>query len=75
MGFITPSNYLGLGDCSCSDYVNAKGYGNCQKQKRGKAYCFVNQPSTCTDLRNSSYEDGLQFSHEACQKGQGMKIL
>lgn len=61
------------GDCSCMDYVNADGFGNCLKQAghlRGP-HCYVNQPSTCKDIKTSTTEEGKQYSVEACEKNQG----
>ena len=58
--------------CYCSDYVSAKGYGNCAKGHKGKRpICYVTQPSTWTDVNNSSSEVGNQYSWEACEKHLG----
>ena len=62
---------LVLGDCSCSEYVNEDGYGNCQSVAY-KPFCYVNQPSTCKDIKKSSTL-GLQFSYAACENKQGKK--
>ena len=61
-------------NCSCNEYVNADGYGNCQKTIGGKGLaCYVNQPSTCQDLVNSATDNGKQYSWEACMQGHGKK--
>ena len=53
-------------DCSCNDYLNSDGYGRCKKGKRsGKPYCFVNEPSTCSDLFFSK-SSRKQYSYDAC---------
>ena len=52
-------------DCSCSDYVSNTGFGNCQKIFKKSPICYVNEPSTCTDLVKSTLT-GKQYSWEAC---------
>ena len=64
------SNFVG---CTCKDLVAASGYGNCQKEYKGKPMCFVELPSSCNDLHNSSSSPGEQWSFEACSQG-GMWI-
>ena len=59
---------IALGDCSCDEYVNAAGYGDCKKIYRHGLACYVSQPSTCKDLVNSTQEAGKQISWEACKK-------
>ena len=55
--------------CSCIEYVNKNGFGNCNKsyEKNSRFSCYVNEPSTCEDVRNSSTDPGLRFSFEACE--------
>jgi len=56
--------------CSCLDYININGYGNCGKpyKKNIKMFsCYVLEPSTCEDVRNSSTDAGLRFSFIACE--------
>ena len=53
--------------CSCSTYVSTSGYGKCKKEYNGKPLCYVNTPSTCPDLKNSSIPNQY-FSYEACDK-------
>ena len=60
-------------DCSCIDYINKQGYGNCAKVNRfkfgGKPACYVNLPSTCSDIKDSSTDPGKKWSAEACNSG------
>merc|ERR1711879_584272 len=57
----------GIGNCSCSDFINNQDYGNCTNAVDGDRKCYVNQPSTCKDLKRSKQYKGLMFSHEACK--------
>ena len=41
------------GDCSCNELVGKSGYGRCEKEFVVGPVCYVNQPSTCTDLVDS----------------------
>ena len=57
--------------CSCKNFVNANGYGNCQKvvprgPLKGRPICYVVQPSGCSDLRGSKNNTGELVSAEAC---------
>lgn len=68
LNIITDSNV----DCSCHEYINANGYGQCKKGSsyehvKGKKVCYVNQPSNCTDLTYSSTDPGKKFSAQACE--------
>ena len=58
--------------CSCHDFINPNGYGQCKKSSsyehvKNKAVCYVNQPSSCSDLAYSSTNPGKKFSAEACR--------
>merc|ERR1712018_563901 len=53
------------GGCSCSDYVTSSGYGNCKKKFKIGPICYVNEPSTCTDLVESQ-STGKRYSWDAC---------
>ena len=65
-----PPPTVTVGDCSCSNYVTKTGYGNCEKDLRRKGViCYVNEPSTCNDLRESSRYDHRRYSWEACRNG------
>ena len=57
--------------CDCKDFVTANGFGNCNKvsSSLGKLSCYVKQPSSCSDLRDSETNPGHQFSAKACEKG------
>ena len=57
--------------CTCKDFVSGNGYGNCKKVSPalGKATCYVQQPSSCTDLKTSKTVLGEQYSVEACEEG------
>jgi len=56
--------------CSCTDYVNKNGYGQCKKSHPKQFYnevsCYVNLPTTCTDIIQSRTDRGKWLSHEAC---------
>ena len=62
-----------LGTCTCKNLVNKDGIGNCEGTKSvafGKVACYVNQPSSCSDLKNSGTNPGEKYSAVACdQKG------
>ena len=65
-----PPPTVSVGDCSCSSYVTDNGYGNCEKNLRGKGViCYVNLPSTCKDLRQSRNYKHRKYSWEACRNG------
>ena len=56
------------GDCSCSTYVTKKGWGDCRKDLHRKGpICYVNEPSTCNDVRTSKIYNDRRYSWEACQ--------
>ena len=53
--------------CTCTNFVNKNGYGNCMKEFNGKGpICYVKEPSTCTDLKGSTIADGRNYSWNAC---------
>merc|ERR1712223_724880 len=53
--------------CTCTSYVAENGYGNCERNYKNKgAICYVNEPSTCTDLMVSKRQNGKRYSWEAC---------
>jgi len=56
--------------CSCTDYVNKNGFGQCKKSHPKQFYnevsCYVNLPTTCTDIIQSRTDRGKWLSHEAC---------
>merc|ERR1712165_335574 len=61
--------------CSCTDYVNRNGVGQCKKSSRfqfdNKVSCYVNLPTTCTDKIPSTTDRDKWLSHEACQSTGG----
>ena len=72
--------FLGL-FCTCKDFINDGGFGNCFKKSGhskhgGKAVCYVEQPSTCSDLIDSKANPGEKVSAEACQlKGKTLRHM
>ena len=56
--------------CKCKNLVNQQGYGNCKLKSYAsqsfREFCYVNQPSNCSDLISSKSIVGEQFSSEAC---------
>lgn len=75
----TNSNYIQptasttiLQGCSCSDFVNKNGFGRCSKEDSdfgGLLSCYVNLPTTCTDLVGSGSNPGKYLSANACKIG------
>jgi choriolysin H len=63
----------GPADCSCMDYVNKNGFGNCKKKSStlGGLSCYVNLPTNCSDARNSGSDPGKKYSAVACRNGNG----
>ena len=65
--------------CNCTDHVDRKRYGNCQKMSRnklifpftGEKACYVSLPSSCPDLINSPVNSNeypeKKISAEACK--------
>ena len=76
MIYIEQSEIFG---CTCTDYVDRKGFGNCQRKSMskgqypfaGKVSCYVNLPSSCPDLISSRVNDreypDKKISAEACR--------
>ena len=56
-----------LGGCNCKDFVNENGYGNCNQKYKNKPICYVNQPTSCSDLIISSTNAGERGSWKACK--------
>ena len=64
-----------LSDCSCGYHVDSNGYGMCKKQYpslNNRLACYVNKPSTCSDLQLISSAPDLHLSSEACQAIEGI---
>merc|ERR1711892_179229 len=49
--------------CTCSNGVDENGYGKCEKSYKEKELCYVNDPSSCSDLKESSFG---KWSFVAC---------
>ena len=63
---------LASGDCSCSDFTNRNGFGRCRKSDSdfgGRRSCYVNLPTTCSDLVRSNSNWGKFLSADACKSG------
>jgi hypothetical protein len=61
--------------CTCIDYVNKNGVGNCTQNWRenrfdGENVCYVALPSSCGDLKNSRTDAGKFLSAVACQQNE-----
>ena len=68
-------------ECKCTQSLNKYDKGNCSANslKFGwRKWCYVVQPSNCTDLENSTFheEKGIpqQYSAEACPHGKCISI-
>ena len=71
---------IDIGDCSCSTFTTVKKgnntkYGNCLNKYKEDQKCYVNQPSSCTDLKRSKLYIGLMFSHRACKMRWTQKMV
>ena len=67
---LTVTNSKTLPTCTCTDFVNSSGQGNCQTSNTTKSddkLCYVMRPSNCPDLKNSSLFQDKQISREACE--------
>ena len=65
-------SYIGS-SCKCKDLI-VNGNGNCQTNStsathHGERFCYVELPSKCMDLIDSSEKPGEKFSVEACSSG------
>ena len=59
--------------------MGSTGFGNCQKFPpigpiKGKPFCYVEQPSGCSDVRESTSDPGEKYSAEACVLNSGGNI-
>ena len=55
--------------CACKDLLLSGGAGNCTTTSKvlgGKVWCYVSQPSSCADARNSTIISGEKYSAYAC---------
>ena len=64
-GFYYICKYLDL-SCQCKYFIGSTGLGNCVKEWEGSKICYVRQPSSCHDLKNSSEYAEEKYSAEAC---------
>ena len=59
-------------ECKCTSRLNEYGKGNCTTTswskfwRGGKRWCYVAQPSDCSDLQNSTVLEGDKYSAKAC---------
>ena len=66
--------------CRCRDnrHLNKDEPGNCSTKswafKYGKLWCYVELPSNCNDLKNSTLEPNEKYSAQACS-GKGKTIF
>ena len=69
-----------LADCSCTNYINKYGFGNCTvldlkpHKFHGKKVCYVDPPSNCPDLRGSVTNKGKQLSAMACKVNEEREV-
>ena len=57
-------------DCSCSGFVNGKGYGKCKKSGwrfPEEKFCYVKMPSSCAGLVKSDTDKGRWASAQPCK--------
>lgn len=64
-----------LAGCTCLDHLLNKkgGTGNCQDLEPER-WCYVNQPSNCSDLVDSKSHSGKQWSFDACKDTEGKYV-
>merc|ERR1712112_307430 len=61
-------------DCTCSEFTNNNGIGKCQHRVKigdaiafgGQVACYVNEPTSCSDVIPSESNPGKYLSAEAC---------
>ena len=69
---VTVTFYNNLDGCECSNKTNHKtGQGNCNNIWTNGFWCYVIQPSNCSDLTESESYPGKQWSYEACKIDNG----
>ena len=69
------NNFL---DCSCSDFLDEYDREICEWDGDpfpGSAWCYVNSPSSCEDLVNSTIIAEKQLSAEACKDLNSGKVF
>jgi len=56
--------------CQCKNITTLEGYGNCLKpsnKHNDMLFCYVIQPSSCSDLEDDDAFNGEKLSTEACK--------
>merc|ERR1712080_643830 len=53
-------------ECSCNGFINRNKFGECGAHGKGRS-CFVNLPSSCTDLQESKTNPGMWYSAQPCR--------
>merc|ERR1711874_561246 len=64
--------YIKCLGCDCKDLVDPKDEGNCTGSINlhfGKVICYVEQPTSCSDARDSDFYAGEKYSAQACTVG------
>ena len=67
--------------CKCKSFIDSNDFGNCQGTKMtNQLYgysvgCYVEQPSGCPDLTESTNIPEEQVSFEACAINEGESII
>ena len=64
-----------LSDCTCKDLMNPFGYGNCASTGFSSEFCYVNQPTSCSDALDSLDLPGEKISSEPCKGRKSHLIL
>jgi len=54
-------------ECSCNGFINRNKFGECGAHGKGRS-CFVNLPSSCTDLQESKTNPGMWYSAQPCRE-------
>lgn len=54
-----------ISGCTCIDFLNENGNGNCNTHD--EYFCYVEQPTNCTDAEYSVEVPGKQWSEHACK--------
>ena len=84
--FIVTIGYLAIG-CRCKNKLNPIGEGMCKRipeypdygdgVKADEPFCYVHQPSSCPDLKQSEVYNmyGEKYSSFACKQKQGKMDL
>ena len=62
--------------CKCSSLKNHEsGEGNCKNYAEGGLWCYVIEPSNCTDLIDSTFYSGMRWSRRnACKNRKSNSI-